>query len=325
MAAVTFLWRLELVQDDDRTWKDLLAFIWFKTPEFALFSLLLVVPAATALSLGLFYRRKEILAFISSGLSYWRVIRSLLIFGLLLTPLLFVWQDRILSRSDYRAEELWARLSDRPARTFSFANRYWLKSRIDGHFYHHELIRPEIKSLYRLLILEQAADRPGFDRIVYTGEALVQDERLILKDGWERTFSDQESRLNRFGLMSLELPGAAHYLFREWKEPAAMKVAELKSYARELEESGLPAGRFRLEAQFRLAFSFSGLALILLACALTGLLAVRGFLWPLAGSSTDVFVYWQSLARLLTGFLAAWSEPIIFLLLGIYLLSRART
>lgn len=333
LAAVTFLWRLELVQGHEGTWKDLLAFIWFKTPEFALFSLLLAVPAATALSLGLFYRRKEILAFISSGLSYFRVVRSLLIFGLLLTPLLFVWQDRVLSRSNFRAEELWARLSDRPARTFSFANRYWLKSRLDGHFYHYESIRPEIKSLYRLLILEPAADRPGFGRIVYAGEALVQDERLILKDGWERTFSGQESRLNRFGLMSLELPGAADYFFREWKEPAAMKVSELKSYARELEESGLPAGRFRLEAQFRLAFSFSGLTLILLACALAGLLAVRGFLWPLAASLIAVFVYWQSLAvfrslglaGLLTDFLAAWSGPIIFLLLGIYLLTRART
>jgi len=333
MITVTFLLRLELIQGKEKTWKDLLAFVWFKTPEFTLFSLLLAIPAAAALSLGLLYRRKEMLAFISSGLSYWRVVRSLLIFGLCLIPLIFVWQDRVLSRSNFRAEELWTRLADRPVRAFSHINRYWLRSKVDGRFYHYELFRPEIRALYRLLILEAAVDGPGFSRIVYAGEALVQEDRLVLKDGWERTFSGQESELEKFKLMDLELPGAAGYFFREWKEPAAMKVSELKSYARELEESGLPAGRFRLEAGFRLAFSLSGLVLVLLACASAGLLAARGFLWPLAASLASIFIYWQSLAlfrslglaELLPTFLAAWSGPLIFLLLGTYLLLRGRT
>jgi len=102
---------------------------------------------------------------------------------------------------------------------------------------------------------------------------------------------------------------------------------------RELEESGLPAGRFRLEAAFRLAFSLSGLVLVLLACASAGLLSPRGFLWPLTASLIAVFIYWQSLgvfrslglAGLLANFLAAWSGPLIFLLLGTYLLLRGRT
>lgn len=333
MASVTFLLRLELIRGGDKTMKALLAFIWFKVPEFILFSLLLAIPAAVGLSLGLLHRRKEMLALISSGLSYWRVVRSLLIFGLLLAPLIFIWQDRVLSRSNFRAEELWARLSDRPVRTFSYLNRYWLRSRADGRFYHYDLLRPEGRLLSRLLILEEAIEGPGFRKMVYAGEALVQGDRLILKEGWERSFFGQKSELNRFSQTTLNLTGAEEYFFKEWKEPATMKVSELRQYARELEDAGLPGNRFSLEAWFRLAFSLSGLVLVLLACALAGLLGPRGFLWPLAASLVGVFLYWQGLAifrslglaGLLGNFLAAWSGPMVFLLLGTYLLLRVRT
>lgn len=333
MAAVNFLLRLELIQGSDKTVKDLLAFIWFKTPEFILFSLLLAIPAAAALSLGLLQRRREMLAFISSGLSYWRVVRSLLVFGLLLVPLLFLWKDRVLSHSNFRAEKLWARLTDRPVRTFSYVNRYWLRSRVDNRFFHYELFRPEVRTLSRLLILEATVEGPGFRKMLYAGEAMVQGDRLILKEGWERTFSGQDSELNRFSRMTLEFPGAEEYFFKEWKEPSVMKLSELRRYARELEESGLPGNRFRLEAWFRLGFSLSGLVLILLSCALAGLLGHRGFLWPLTASLVATFTYWQGLAvfrslglaGLLGDFLAAWSGPAIFLLLGTYLLLRGRT
>lgn len=333
MAAVNFLLRLELIRGSDKTIKDLLAFIWLKIPEFILFSLLLAIPAAAALSLGLLHRRKEMLAFICSGLSYWRVVRSLLIFGLLLAPLLFIWQDRVLSRSNSRAAELWARLSDRPVRTFSYVNRYWLRSRAQGRFYHYEVLRPEVRTLFCLLILETAVEGSGFRRILYADEALVQGDHLILIEGWERSFSGLESELNRFSRITLELPGAEEYFFKEWKDPDTMRTSELEIYARELEESGLPGNRFRLEAWFRLAFSFSGLVLILLACASAGFLGNKGLLWPLAASLVATFVYWQGLAvfrslglaGLLGNLLAAWSGPALFLLLGTYLLLRVRT
>ncbi|MCR4396575.1 MAG: LptF/LptG family permease [Candidatus Saccharicenans sp.] len=329
----TFLLRLEMLSGRQKTFKGLLAFTWFKLPELSLFSLLLSLVTAVALSLGLFYRRKEILAFISSGLSFQRLVRSLLLFGLVLVPLLFIFQDRVLSRSNFRAEEIWAGLSDRPVRTFSYLNRYWLRSGENGNFYHYQLLVPERRLLYRLLFLETEKNQSGFRRVIFAREALIEDGGLVLRNGWERTFSGQSSTLNRFVETFLDLPGAGGFFLREWKEPATMNRAELRQYSREMEESGLPAGRFRLEAEFRLAFSLSGLVLILLACAIAGWLGPRGFLWPLAASLAGVFLYWQSLAIFrslglagwLGPFLAAWGPQIIFLLLGVYLLLRSRT
>lgn len=333
MAAVNFLLRLELIKGEQKALKDLLAYVWFKTPEFALFSLLLSILIAAALSLGILGRRRELLALISSGFSYWRVVRSLIVLGLLLIPLLFFWQDRMMVRGNFRAEQLWAHLSDRPVRTFSYLNRYWLRSGESGRFFHYEILMPENRALYRLLILEPEADLEGFKRILFAREAVIQDSQLLLKEGWERSFSGAEFSLNRFDLMTLELSGTVGHFLQEWKEPYSLRIAELRRYSRELEQSGLPSERFRLEAGFRLAFSLSGLVLILLACAAAGLLGHKGFLWPLAVGLMAAFLYWQGLAifrslglaGLLSAFLAVWSVPIIFLLAGIYLLLRSRT
>lgn len=330
---VTFLLRLEIIDSQQKTLKNLLAFIWFKLPELSLFSLLLSLVMAAALSLGLLYRRKEILAFITSGLSFQRLVRPLLLFGLVLIPTFFIFQDRVLSYSNFRAEEIWGSLSSRPVRTFSYLNRYWLRSGENGDFYHYELLVPERRLLFRLLYLEPEKLQRGFRRMVFAREARIEEGGLILRNGWERTFNGQSSTLNRFSETTFVLPCASRYFLREWKEPVTMNRDELRRYGRELEESGLSGRRFRLEAEFRLAFSLSGLALILLACASAGWLGPRGFLWPLAASLAGAFLYWQSLALFrslclagwLGPFIAAWSPQIIFILMGMYLLLRIKS
>ncbi|MDY0231845.1 MAG: LptF/LptG family permease, partial [Candidatus Saccharicenans sp.] len=123
------------------------------------------------------------------------------------------------------------------------------------------------------------------------------------------------------------------YLLREWKEPAHMNLSELKRYALDLEASGMPATRFRLESEFRKAFSASLLVFILMACGAAGFLGHKGFLWPLTASLITGFIYWQVLAlfrslglsEALSPFLSAWSPQIIFLLLGTYFLLKGRT
>ena len=333
MMVITFLQRLELVHENQRSIKELLSFIWYKIPEFVLLGFLVSALIAATLSLSLLGRRKEILAFLSSGISYFRAVRSLLIFGLILIPLIFIFQDRILSRSNFRAEEIWSTISERPARTFTYLNRYWLRTKENGAFYHYELIDPTRRQVQRLLIMEPIENRSEMNRIVFAREAFIENGQLILKEGWERVFSADVSQLNRFNQKPYEMKEAESYLLKEWKEPAYMNLSELKRYSLDLETSGMPATRFRLESEFRKAFSASIFVFILMACAAAGFLGHKGFLWPLTASLIAGFIYWQTLAlfrslglsELLSPFLSAWSPQIIFLLLGTYFLLRGRT
>lgn len=333
MMAITFLQRLELVRENQRPVKELWSFIWYKIPEFVLLGFLVSTLIAVSLSLSFLGRRKEILAFLSSGISYFRAVRSLLIFGLILIPLIFIFQDRSLSRSNFKAEEIWSTISERPVRTFSYLNRYWLRAKENGAFYHYELLDPNRRLVQRLLIMEPIENRSELNRIIFAREAVIENGQLILKEGWERFFWADGSQLNRFSQKPFEMKGAESYLLREWKEPAHMNLSELKRYALDLEASGMPATRFRLESEFRKAFSASLLVFILMACGAAGFLGHKGFLWPLTASLITGFIYWQVLAlfrslglsEALSPFLSAWSPQIIFLLLGTYFLLKGRT
>jgi len=333
MVLVTFLQRIELVKEGQKPASLLLLFIWYKIPEFTLLTLLVASLSASVLTLSYFYRKNEIPAMITSGLSYYRVVAPILIFALLLVPLFYFFQDRLVSRSNFRAYEIWDLISDRPARTFTYINRYWIRGKDSESFYHYDLLDPARKVLSRLIILETDQNQTGLKKIISAQEAFIEKEKLKLKDGWEREFTDKTSRFSRFESSDVKLKDAENYFLKEWKEPSTMTIAELRHYSEDLERTGSAATRFRLEAEFRKAFSFSVLVLTLLSVASVSLVGQKGFLFPLGVSLIGGFLYWEAMAifrslgitEVLSAYLAAWGPQIIFLLGGIYLLLKGRT
>ena len=333
MISVNFLQRMELVRENQKPVRLLLLFIWYRMPEFILFTFLVTILSASVLALSYFYRKNEIPAMITSGISYYRVVAPLLILSVVLLPLFYFFQDRLVSRSNLRAEKIWDMISDRPARTFTFINRYWIRSRGAGDFYHYDLLDPARKVLLRLMILEADRIQPGLKKITYAQEVFIQRNELELKNGWIREFMDGVSRFSRFEFSRIKLEEAANYFIKEWKEPPTMTLAELRRYSEDLERTGSPARRFRLEAEFRKAFPLSILILTLLSVASVSLVGHKGVLFPLALSLVAGFLYWEtmaifrslSLAGALSPELAGWASQIIFLLGGIYLLLKGRT
>ncbi|MGB9893860.1 MAG: LptF/LptG family permease, partial [Candidatus Saccharicenans sp.] len=311
----------------------LFVFIWYKLPEFILLAILVATLVSAALALGHLWRRNEILALITSGLSYYRVILSILLFALILVPLVFIFQDRVLSRSNFQAEEIWNLISDRPVRTFTYLNRYWMKAKDSPDLYHYDLLEPRQKLIRGFLLLIPEDESPGLKRLVFARLARIDGQGLILQDGWERTFSGASSRLVSFNLSELQLPEAENYFLKEWKEPETMNLTELKKYSQDLEKTGTPATRFRLAIEFRKAFSFSILILVLFALSAVSLTGARGFLLPLGLSLAGGFVYWQVIAIFrslgMTGlmpiFLSVWGPQLMFFLVGVYFLLKGRT
>lgn len=333
LVLVTFFQRMELIRENQKPMHLLLLFIWYKLPEFILLTLLVAVLASSALSLTDFYRKNEILAIITSGISYYRMVAPILLVAVLLVPLFYIFQDRLVSRSNFRAEEIWDMISDQPVRTFTYVNRYWIRGEDSKTFYHYDLLDPVRKAMSRLLILETDQNQSRLKKIIYAQEALIEKEELKLKGGWEREFTDGTSRFSRFELSDIKLKEAENYFLKEWKEPSTMTLAELRRYSEDLERTGSPATRFRLEAEFRKAFSLSVLVLALLPVASVSLAGQKGFIFPLGMSLVGGFLYWEIMAifrslgmtGVLSPFLACWGPQIIFLLAGLYFLLKGRT
>lgn len=330
---ITFFQNLELVKESQKPLKLLIAFIWYKLPEFALLTSLVAVLIACSLVLSYLYRKNEVMAMITAGYSYYRVILPLLMVALILIFPVFVFQDQVITRSNARADQIWSYISDRPIRNFSYFSHYWIRGKDEKKFYHYDLVDPKSRTIGNLLVLEMDEQEFSLRKLIFAKQAKIAEEGLLLTSGWRREFNQAGTSYVPFATERLEFKYGENYFLKEWREPEIMTVSELKLYSRDLVRMGASAKRFLVEAEFRKAFSLSLFILTLTALLAVNLTGGKGFLFPLAISVLVGFVYWQSMAifrslgmnGILSPFLAVWSPQIIFFLLGGYFLLRLKT
>ncbi|HUM34643.1 MAG TPA: LptF/LptG family permease, partial [Candidatus Saccharicenans sp.] len=154
LVVFNFLTRWEMARENQQPFYLLLSFIWHKLPEFTNQAMQLSALLAPILCLNFLYRRNEIQALITSGLSFWRLTMPILVVAILLIPLSFFLQDRLVVRGNLEAEKIWSQLASRPVRAFTFQNRYWIKNDDLPGFLHYELSSAERNSLHRLLVFQ---------------------------------------------------------------------------------------------------------------------------------------------------------------------------
>ena len=333
MSVFNFLTRWEMARESQQPVYLLFSFIWYKLPEFATQAIQLAVLIAPVLCLNFLYRRNEIQTMVTSGLSYWRIVVPVLVIAVLLIPLSFFLQDRLVVRGNFEAERIWSQLADRPIRAFTYHNRYWIKNDDLPGFVHYELSSPDENSVQRLLIFQTEKESFRLKRVIFSQVAKVGQNNLRLENGWERDIRNENFPFSKFDSFELNLPEAQKQFIKEWKEPALMTLSELHHYSRDLERSGSPAHSFKLEAEARLAFSFSVFVLALLVTALAGLSQKKPFPLPLGLALGVGYLFWQTTAifrslgqvGILSAELAAWSPQIIFSLIGFYLFFRVKT
>ena len=80
-----------------------------------------------------------------------------------------------------KAEEIWNRINDRPARSYSYLNRHWVLGRDKNRIYHYDFFDPGRSAFSRLSIFDldrrvMVAGRPEFAE-----KAFLSGDRLRLR------------------------------------------------------------------------------------------------------------------------------------------------
>ena len=334
LVVFNFLTRWEMARENQQPVYLLLSFIWHKLPEFTNQAMQLSALLAPILCLNFLYRRNEIQALITSGLSFWRLTTPILVVAILLIPLSFFLQDRLVVRGNLEAEKIWSQLASRPVRAFTFQNRYWIKNDDLPGFLHYELSSAERHSLHRLLVFQiEEGSCFKLKRVIFSQMAKIGENNLHLEKGWERDVKSDNFAFYKFDSLELGWPEAQRQLVKEWKEPSLMTWKELGQYSRDLEKSGSSALSFKLEARSRVAWPFAVFVLALLGVTLAGLSQKKIFVFPLGLALGSAYLFWQAVAAfrslggagLLSPGLAAWSPLLIFSLMGFYLFFKVKT
>jgi LPS export ABC transporter permease LptF/LPS export ABC transporter permease LptG len=331
---VAFFERLDAVHRHAKPIGLLLQHVWFRIPEF----LAAVLPAAalttTLLALGLLVRTNEITAMKASGISLYRTIVPVLFLSAAVSGAAFLVQERLAPAAGIRAEEIWNRINEVPARRYSSFGRHWVLGREKDRIYHYEYFEPASSGFIRLSVFDIDTGRWTLARRVYAEKASLGAGGFELRNGWLRDFTGAAAV--PFAVMeSWKLPaseGRAAFV-REWKEPQQMTYEELREYASEVRATGFEATRLTVDLRAKIAFPLVSLVMTVLAIPFAFSMGKKG---ALAGMGLGVVLaaaYWGAFAvsrslgytGVLSPFLAAWGANLIFGLAGLFLLFRLRT
>ena len=168
---------------------------------------------------------------------------------------------------------------------------------------------------------------------VYARQATFQNNKWLLKQGWQRTFVHGRAKYEPFKSEDIKLPVTPDYFRTEQELPSEMTFNELRDYVQKIKARGFDFVRFAVDLQAKLSFPTVSLILTLIAIPFSFTTGKRGALFGIGLSIVMGIVFWFFLAltkslgylEILNPFLAAWTPNILATLLALYLLFKLRT
>jgi len=331
---VTFFERIDNIYEHNQSLSLLFRYIQYRIPEFMNYSLPVAVLATALLTIGLLTKSNEITAMKACGLSIYRLVLSLVVTAGMVSLFSFGLQERLVPSANKKAEEVWNRINEVPARSYSFLDRRWVLSRDKSRIYHYTYFEPGTGAFSQLSVFDVDPSSWSLLRRLYAEKGRLRLNQLSLSNGWSRSFPGEfQARFEEFPDMDLRLAEDPGYFVREVKEPSLMSFGELKRYTAEVEGMGFETTRFKVDLSSKVSFPFVSVVMTLLAIPFAFSMGKRGALVGLGISTAIAMVYWGALGvfrglgyvGFLSPFLASWGPNLIFGPFGLYLLFRQRT
>ena len=326
----TFLDKSDKIFKGQATTAEVLTLLVYMTPRFIYY----VIPISALLSVlvtfGLLSRNSELTVMKACGVSLYRASLAVVLLSLVFSATIFGLEQRVLARSNRKAEVIDAKIRGRTPRVFDAMNRQWVVGR-EGAIYHYLDFNPERKELAALTIYQPRTDK--WDLATATSAETAHYSR-----GWvgrrvrigDFTAATQKWTESAEHPLALEPPD-----YFESEQPIAemMTVVQLRKYVNELAASGVNVSHLSVELQHKFAFPFVTLVMTLLAIPFGVSTGRRGALYAIGLGIVLALGYWivTSLfvalgkSGLLTPILAAWTPNIVVLGAAAYVFLTVKT
>ena len=288
----------------------------------------------TLLAFGKLSSDREILAMKASGVSLLAIAAPVLVIGFILSMSLVPINDRIVPWTHYATRQLLQEIGIRNPTAFLEAGTFIKEFKPYILF----VYRVEGNKLTKVRIYEPREGRPTRTVVAERGEFIpVPAERRVVLKLYDGT-ADEPDQKEPSKFYKLEFATyAMNLLLKEGQDPKTlsrkpkdMSMSQLKEEAEKLEKEGIDPTPLKIEANTRIALSFSPLAFMLMAFPL-GITTHRAQKSIGLGLSTVIFMGYyffliggQALAQkgILSPVVSAWLGNWICFLLGSLLLWR---
>jgi len=328
----------------------LLAYFYYRTPEFISYVIPMSALVATLVTIGVMTKSSELIVMRACGISLYRAAVPLALFGVLLSALLFTLQEQVLPYSNREWKRLDHRMRGFPPETFGLLGRRWIVSNT-GDIYHYDSFNPQTNRFDRLSIYRLDPRAWRLESLTYAKEVTLAPRPAAHDaasfgwrgtEGWTREFITTRRgktktmtsgvRYGPFARKDLALESPA-YFKTELPDPAEMTYSELKREVARERSSAFNAVPDSVELQRKIAFPMVTIVMTLLAIPFAVTTGRRGALYGIGIGIVLAIVYWIAMSvfaamgsgGLVPPMLAAWAPNILFGAVAAYMILTVRT
>jgi LPS export ABC transporter permease LptG/LPS export ABC transporter permease LptF len=276
---------------------------------------------------ALLEKHNETVALKAAGISLRRLAAPLVLFGGVLSLLLFFVDETVVQRANRTSQKLEDVIKGRKGtRNFRFTDQSFLFLP-DGRTVVSFLLFDSEKNLLVRPSLYVLDERLGLRARWFAQKATFINGTWVGEEVWNRTFlpDGSEDFTPRTAKTPLPLSVKPEYFRRDFRKPSQMSFSELAAYIRRLQTAGYKVDKLLVQLHQKLAYPLSLFLLPWLALPYAFRLGRRGTVMGIATALVLAMAYFSLTAlmsklgevALLPPVLAAWAPTITFFLLGL--------
>ena len=280
---------------------------------------------STLFSLGVLVRSREIIALRSSGISVERIASPLMLLGLLICALTFVWNENLVPVFTRNAENIYkSEIRNRQQKSVLGTHDIWIRG--EDSFINVDYFDPRASTIENATIFLLNRD--------FSLRALVEIPRAQwTENGWktdeatEWNFMSDGKTLRQRVLTTLPITDTPEDLKLLARDPEEFSYFDLQKQIGDMKSKGIDATAYEVDLQAKLAIPFIAPLMVFLAIPfalkqkLTGSLSLSFGIAMIIG-----FGYWVLTAFCLSlghsaalpPWIAAWTPTFIFTMVGAF-------
>lgn len=313
--------RMNFFLDRNISASSILLYYLYKSPFFLVQFSPVAALFAVVFSLGMLNRNRELVAMITQGVSFFRLVRVLYIAGIFLSVFFIFFNDLVVVRFQARAGEM----------NRAFRNMAHQRDKADlnmygkeNYVYHIRFYHFQEKRMTGIQVLNVQDNKEKVNFRIDAESARWDREKniWIFSNGLIRTFNKDGNLLatEKFGQKDISLPERPGDFEYEEKDVDELTIRQSLAYIRSLKLKGFRYQNELVDFHLKFAFPFACLLMILIGAPLS-LYSTKSVVIISFGLSLLVtFIYWVILSigismgknGILPAFLAVWLGNILF-------------
>lgn len=297
----------------------------YKLPSVMVETFPIAILFATMTGIGRLNRENEITAFRMGGISVFRLIIPLLIFGIIISGVIFILNEEIVPWSNNQANNIIRETIIKDSMP-DLSEEVFFKGPKGRLFFVKDYDQKQ--GIIKNIIIYELKDKK-FPEVITAEKGIVKENIWYLEQGIIHQYSDKGHMIfeSRFNKMEIQLTDEMKRLYGSQKSTSEMSRKELKKRIDLFKNSGVSVDSLLVDYHLKLSEPFTVLIFILISVPLS-LSNKESRVLNLVFTIIIVFLYYiiMSFSRsfgknnVFSPLLAAWLPNLIFSVLGILLL-----